>query len=319
VEVPRCPVGFQGTPPDCTEIEPVGNSKPVKATLTGGLLVLPGLADEGAPFEGGQLKLNGRLFENGALEVPQAGIQFDPLVLEQDFNGIALNISIAISATGPGVGSLTPGGGPASFQLPVRAQVAVDSSIISIPPEQDCSLENVRFDLNGTWDESAGTLSLSSSTVSFPAAPIDRCAPLGEALNGLAGLPRDDIGLTLDFELEDLPDLTPARLATPKISAPRSIRSGSTLKLGTQLRNTGQTAAQSVKVCVKSPTALVKGAANRCTSVGQIAAGKSKSVSFNLATKSGKKGKRATFEISAEYRSAGGKIVTRTGHVTLMK
>ncbi|MEX1218811.1 MAG: choice-of-anchor D domain-containing protein [Solirubrobacterales bacterium] len=319
VEVPRCPTGFQGTPPNCTEITPEGKSKPVKATLTGGLLVLPGLADEGAPFEGGQLKLAGNLYENGAFEVPQSGVQFDPLELAQDFNGIALNISIAISATGPGVGTLPPGGGSASFQLPVKAQVAVESAFVNITPEQNCSLDGIRFDLTGEWDEATGTISLSSDQVSFPAAPTDRCAPLGDALNGLAGLPRDDIGLSLDFTFEELPDLTPARLATPKVNAPRSARSGSSLNFGTQLRNSGQSAAQQVKVCLKSPTALIKGAAKRCQTVGTIAAGASKSVSFKLATKSGNKGKKARFQLSAEYRSGGGKIVTRTGHVTLMK
>ncbi|MEX1218810.1 MAG: CARDB domain-containing protein [Solirubrobacterales bacterium] len=298
---------------------PVGESRGVKATLTGGNLVLPGLADEGAPFEGGQLKLAGRLFENGALAIPQAGIQFDPLELELDFNGIALNISIAISATGPGVGTLTPGGGSATLQLPVTAKVSVQSSIINITPEQNCSLDNVRFDLTGFWDEAAGTLSLGSETISFPAAPVDRCAPLGEALNGLAGLPRDDIALTLDFGLEDLPDATPARLATPKISAPRSVKSGKSVTLKSQIRNTGQTAARGVKVCLKSPTALVKGKASRCQTVS-VQAGATRTVSFTVSTKTGKKGSRARFEVSAEYTSDTGTVAkNKSGHVTLMK
>ena len=319
VEVARCPVGFQGTPPNCTEITPTGDSKPVKATLSGGSLVLPGLADDGAPFEGGQLRLTGDLYENGALEVPLEGVEFDPLVIEQNFNGLALEVTIAITATGPGVGTLTPGGGSASFQLPVKAQVVVVAGGAPlIPEENNCSLDGIRFDLTGEWDETARTVSLGSDAVSFPAAPLEPCAPLGETLNGLVGLPRNDIGLSLDFTLEDLPDAAPARLATPKISAPRSVNSGKTINLGTQLRNTGEEAAEQVKVCIKSPTALVKGPANRCKTIGVIAAGRSKSVSVPLATKAGKKG-RASFQITAEYISAGKKVVARVGHVTLMK
>jgi hypothetical protein len=87
--------------------------------------------------------------------------------------------------------------------------------------------------------------------------------------------------------------------------------------LKTQLRNTGGTAAQGVKVCLKSPTSLVKGKANRCVRTN-VAAGKTRSVSFKVATKKGKRG-RASFQISAEYTSAGKKVITRTGHVTLMK
>ena len=137
---------------------PSGDKKRVKATLTGGNLILPGLADEGAPFEGGQLRLIGELYENGGLEVPASGVEFDPLVIEQTVPGVgALTASIAISATGPGVGTLTPGGGPASFQLPVKAQVTVDTAIpgFSIPPEANCFLEPIQFDLNGNWDETA--------------------------------------------------------------------------------------------------------------------------------------------------------------------
>ena len=298
---------------------PEGDSKPVKATLSGGSLVLPGLADDGAPFEGGQLRLTGDLYENGALEVPLEGVEFDPLVIEQNFNGLALEVTIAITATGPGVGTLTPGGGSASFQLPVKAQVVVVAGGAPlIPEENNCSLDGIRFDLTGEWDETARTVSLGSDAVSFPAAPLEPCAPLGETLNGLVGLPRNDIGLTLDFTLEDLPDAAPARLATPKISAPRSVNSGKTINLGAQLRNTGEEAAEQVKVCIKSPTALIKGPANRCKTIGVIAAGRSKSVSVPLATKAGKKG-RASFQITAEYISAGKKVVARVGHVTLMK
>ena len=301
---------------------PSGDKKRVKATLTGGNLILPGLADEGAPFEGGQLRLIGELYENGGLVVPASGVEFDPLVIEQTVPGVgALTASIAISATGPGVGTLTPGGGPASFQLPVKAQVTVDTAIpgFSIPPEANCFLEPIQFDLNGNWDETAKSVTLGSEALSFPAAPVDISGPLAGALNGLAGLPRDDITLSLSFELEDLPALTPARLASPRISAPRSVKSGGSLTLRSQILNTGETAAENVKVCLKSPTALVRGAASRCRTIS-IQGGATRTVPFTVSTKTGKKGSKARFEVSTEYTTGTGTVAkNKVGHITLMK
>jgi len=252
--------------------------------------------------------------------VPLEGVEFDPLVIEQNFNGLALEVTIAITATGPGVGTLEPGGGSASFQLPVKAQVVVVAGGAPlIPEENNCSLEGIRFDLTGEWDESAKTVSLGSNAVGFPAAPLDPCAPLGATLNQLVGLPRNDIGLTLDFNLEDLPDASPASIAAPRVTAPRSIPAGKAIRLGTRVSNTGGSAATAVKVCVKSPTALVRGSANRCRTVGTLAAGASRAVSFNLPTKSGRKG-RAAFQVSVEYTTAGGeKKKEFKGHVTLLK
>ena len=107
----------------------------------------------------------------------------------------------------------------------------------------------------------------------------------------------------------------PAKLAKPGLTAPRSVKSGRAIGLTTRLRNTGESPATGVKACLKSPTALVKGAASRCVSV-DIAAGGSRNISFKVMTKAGNAGRRANFELSVTYISGDRRVVVRSGAVT---
>jgi hypothetical protein len=129
--------------------------------------------------------------------------------------------------------------------------------------------------------------------------------------------------LSLAFTLEDLPpvDVPSPRLAKPAIKAPKSVKSGKPVTLRATFRNTGDAAATNVRVCFTAKTkSLVRGKTQVCRTVKTIGAGKSVTLSQRFQTKSGKKGKRVRFEVSAEYSKEGsGKVITRTGHVTLMK
>ena len=91
------------------------------------------------------------------------------------------------------------------------------------------------------------------------------------------------------------------------------------MTLRSQILNTGETAAENVKVCLKSPTALVRGAANRCRTIS-IQGGATRTVPFTVSTKTGKKGSKARFEVSAEYTTGTGTVArNKVGHITLMK
>jgi hypothetical protein len=310
-----CPPGFQGTPPDCTEIPPVVGD-PLTATLSSGELSLAALG--AVPLPAGQLVLSGALDEDGNWGVPQAGVNFLPVEQTLDAPGIGqVTVKISISATGPGSGTLPNGGGAAAFSLPVQAKL--EASVGGIPligPGADCFLRPIQFTLSGTYDATAGTATVSSPSVTFPQVSAG-CGALGGTVNTLLELPRSDIGISLTFDL-----VKQARvpvLAKPVVKAPKQVRSGKPVTIRSRLTNTGTGAATNVRVCLKSPTKLVLGKAQRCRTVSSIAAGKSATVRFKVKTKSGKSGKRARFTVEASYSSAGETKFSRTGHVTLMK
>jgi hypothetical protein len=157
-------------------------------------------------------------------------------------------------------------------------------------------------------------VTLSSPSVAFP--KVTGCGTFKTIVDDLLELPREDIAIDLSFNLEEVVDLVPARLAKPGLTAPRSVKSGRAIGLTTRLRNTGESPATGVKACLKSPTALVKGAASRCVSVGSIAAGGSRNISFKVMTKAGNAGRRANFELSVTYISGDRRVVVRSGAVT---
>jgi len=304
--------------------EPTGNSVPIKASLTGGSLSLAALGT--VPLPGGQLIMDGSLFENGAWAVPQAGVNFLPIEQTLDAPGIGqVTVKISIQATGPGSGSLPNGGGAASFNLPVQAKLeALLGTIPLIGPDADCFLRPIQFDLAGTYDETAKTATVSSPSVTFPTVSAG-CGALGGTVNGLLELPRSDIAIALDFALEKGSAGEPI-IAKPKVKAPKRVKSGKPVNLTVSVPNTGDAAATGVKVCLKSPTRLVRGKAQRCVTVASIDAGKSATVRFRVATKKIKKtrkpskGKKARFQISTSYKTGDGpRKQEYVGHVTLIK
>jgi hypothetical protein len=313
---------------------PSGESKPVKATLTGGSLSLASLGSVALPA--GQLSLSGLLFESGDFIVPQEGVAFEPVVQTiPDALGPGTNVevTIAISATGDGAGKLPVGGGASDFVLPVRADVTAKLGTVSvIPPGTECALTPVTFNLAGTYDEAAKTVSLSSPNVGFPT--VTGCGSFQATVNSLLELPRNDIAIALDFALTDEacpdgqvgtpPDCVAAasKIAKPKVRAPKTVKSGKPVTLRTRVRNTGNAAATDVRVCFTAKTrSLVIGKSKVCRTVASIAAGKGVSLSQKFKTKKGKKGKRVRFEVSAEYVPSAGaaKKKTYVGHVTLMR
>lgn len=302
--------------------DPVGNSVPIKASLTGGSLSLAALGT--VPLPGGQLIMDGSLFENGAWAVPQAGVNFLPIEQTLDAPGIGqVTVKISIQATGPGSGSLPNGGGAASFNLPVQAKLeALLGTIPLIGPDADCFLRPIQFDLAGTYDETAKTTTVSSPSVTFPTVSAG-CGALGGTVNGLLELPRSDIAIALDFALEKGSAGEPM-IAKPKVRAPKSVKSGKPVTLRVSVPNTGDAAATGVKVCLKSPTRLVRGKGTQCLTFTSIAPGSSAKARFKVRTKKirkGKKAKKARFTIDVSYVPVEGaaRKHTKTGHVTLLR
>jgi hypothetical protein len=334
VEDPTCPDGFEGTPPDCTELPPV-EGPGLRADLTGGELSLASLG--AVPLPADQVSLEGVRASDGRWFVAAAGVQFEPVVQTiPDVLGPGTNVdvTISISATGAGRGTLPTGGGPATFKLPVRADVQAKLGTINvIPPGTECSLRPITFDLTGTYDEAAKTVSLTSPTISFP--KVTGCATFKETIDSLLELPRSDIEMSLDFALSDVasqcpdgqvgspPNCVPAQavLAQPRVKAPKTIKSGKPVTIAASVRNSGNSSASNVKVCLsmKKAARLVRGKAKRCKTISSIAAGKSSTARFKVKTKPIRTARaRLNYSVSA---SASGTASprSRTGHVSLLK
>jgi hypothetical protein len=334
VEDPTCPDGFEGTPPDCTELPPV-EGPGIRADLTGGELSLASLG--AVPLPADQVSLEGVRAADGRWFVAAEDVSFQPVVQNiPDVLGPGSNVevTISISATGSGRGTLPAGGGPATFKLPVRADVQAKLGPVSvIPPGTECSLKPVTFDLSGTYDETAKTVSLTSPTISFP--KVTGCASFKETIDSLLELPRSDIEMSLDFALTDIagecpdgqvgtpPACVPARavLSRPVVKAPKQVKSGKRVTITASVRNSGNVAASNVKVCLslKKAARLARGKAERCERVSSIAAGRSGVVRFRVATRPiTKSTARLNYSVSA---SASGITSSRarTGHVSLLK
>ena len=208
--------------------EPSGEGTGIEATLTGGTLSLAALGE--VPLPGGQLKLTGKRFpETGVWSIPQAGVRFDAIEQTIDAPGVGLvTVKIRISATGPGVGSLPTGGGPASMNLPMQAKLEARlGDVPLIGPDADCFLRPITFDLNGTYDEAGQTVTLGSPGLTFPQVSAG-CGALGGTVNDLLELPRSDIALSLDFSLEQIGPVDDVKPLPPSITAGPSGRVNTT-------------------------------------------------------------------------------------------
>jgi len=306
-----------------TAIQPTGPNTGVKLDLTGGSLSLAALGS--VPLEPNLIKLAGRRYtDTGALLIPKEDVSFQTIVQSiPDVlgPGTVVTVEISITATGDGLGSLPAGGGPATLTLPVRADVQAKLGPVSvIPPGTECALNPVTFDLNGTYDEIAKTVSLASSSVAFP--QVTGCGSFQQTIDGLLELPRNDISIAMDFALEDVADGAP-NLAKPKVKAPKKVKPGKPLTLKVPVRNIGDAPATNVTVCLKSPTKFVRGKGSRCLTFTSIAPGSSATARFKVKTKKVKKGqkaKRARFQISTSYKTGDGTTKKEyVGHVTLIK
>jgi uncharacterized repeat protein (TIGR01451 family) len=288
---------------------PVGDSVPIKADLTSGSLSLAALGE--VPLPGDQLTLNGSLFENGSLLVPQSGVVFQPIEQTLDAPGIGqVTVKISISATGPGSGNLPNGGGNASFNLPVQAKLeALLGTIPLIGPDADCFLRPISFDLAGTYDEAGKTASLSSPSVTFPTVSAG-CGALGNTVNDLLELPRSDIAITLNFAIEKGSSGAP-KLNQPVVRAAKRIRPGKAANVAVVVRNSGDAPSSSVRVCIASRTRkLIRGRAVVCRNISSIAAGRNGVARLRVATRRSAAGKRARWVVTT--RSSGQPTGRRT-------
>lgn len=333
IEDPVCAPGFEGTPPNCTEIE-LPDGPGIKATLTEGTLSLASLGE--APLPAEQLILTGKRAENGGWGVPASGVVFKPIEQVIDAPGIGtVTVKISIQPTGPGLGTLPSGGGAATFVLPVRAKL--EASLGTIPiigPGADCFLRPILFDLAGTYDEAGKTLTVSSDAVSFPTVSPG-CGSLGGTVNGLLELPRSDIALDMTFNLEDITgpqECTPPQIGTfpdckvtvlddVTVKSPKKLKSGKKVTIRYSVANTGTAAATNVKVCLtlKKAKKLAKGKAKRCRTIKSIAPGQRGVATFKVKTKK-IKGKKKRMNFSVTASAAGGiKAPAYRGHVTVLK
>jgi len=332
VETPTCPEGQEGTPPNCTDIPPVSGPG-INATLTSGELSLATLGS--VPLPAGLATLNGKRATDGRWYVPTEGVAFQPVIQTiPDALGPGTNVEveISISATGAGRGTLPSAGGPATFVLPVRADVQARLGPIAvIPPGTECSLKPLTFNLTGTYDPVAKTVSLSSPAVAFP--KVTGCASFKETIDGLLELPRNDIALSMNFDLVDVVDTcptgqvgTPPNCVTPpsnlkmgKTKGPKQVKSGKPITLSSRITNTGTVDLLRPRVCLSSPKKLVKGKATTCRTIAKITAGRTVTVKFRVVTRKARKSARAKFGMTTTWKSQGANKKRSVSHVALIK
>jgi hypothetical protein len=108
------------------------------------------------------------------------------------------------------------------------------------------------------------------------------------------------------------PDCKPDQTGTPKLAAlkiapkNKGVKRGKKVTITVKVKNTGDAAAAGAKVCVTAPKKLVQ--VKKCVSLGQIAAGKTKTAKFKVKVKKkAKKGKKAVLKFKATTSNAGAK------------
>lgn len=311
---PSCGNDFTGTPPDCVAKPPV-EGPTLTARSTGGSLSLAALGEVDLPAD--QLTMEGKVGNDGRWFVPADGVDFAPVsqVIEDVLGpGSSVTVTIAISATGNGWGTLADGGGAATFKLPVRADVTAKLGAVDLFPEgTECALTPMNFDLTGTWDDDAMTLRLEQPDVAFPL--LTGCPGFKETIEGLLELPRSDIEIGLDFALtkgaEECPDGTTGtfpdcveepqtvKLANPVVKGPKKIKSGKKATFSVQLKNSGDKVATNVKVCLSTPQRYIKGSANRCKTVTSVPLGQGTKVNFKVNAKKYKAKQDTSIKLTA--------------------
>jgi hypothetical protein len=86
----------------------------------------------------------------------------------------------------------------------------------------------------------------------------------------------------------------------------KAVKRGKKATITVKVKNTGDAAAKGAKVCVTAPKKLVQ--VKKCVSLGQVAAGKTKTAKFKVTVKKkAKKGKKAVLKFKATTSNAGSK------------
>jgi uncharacterized repeat protein (TIGR01451 family) len=266
----------------------VTGGQPLNARLLSGALRLGTLAP--VDLAAGTLTVAGQVGGDGTVAVPQSGVRFRALQLPIEANGLKLNAKIILSALGPATGRMTPGGGPATFDLPVRAKIeaALENGTPLLGSTSDCYIGPIDFKLTGTYDAAAKRATLGAPNVALPQAGAG-CGALGKTVNDLLSLPSDKNGLDLVFALDGVGDAADAPEG-PQTVIPTATATGSgTPKLGT-LRSTlsGGTSLDVPVTCPEGPAA--------CTGRVEI-----------VAAGGGARAARVTLLGRKAYRVAGGK------------
>lgn len=278
----------------------------------------------------GQIEFRALLDEAGDFTVATGEFSNEPpidLVIPGDPQ---LSLRAKIQPVGTGTGALPLEGGSSRFTLPARIDLLAGPGSPELDLGSSCSIDNVTFDLAGSANWIAGELSLGSKEIGL--GPVTGCGPLAESINEGLGLGGSSKGeFNGDFFLEDVPDATPARLSTPRVSAPRSIRAGKSAIFSFRTVNSGQQPATQIRICLRRPVGLVAGPETVCRRFDRLGPGRFLTAQFRVKFRKGKCRKRPTrkpgsatvrvarFEVSAEYLSSRGRVVVRTGHVTMVK
>jgi hypothetical protein len=116
--------------------------------------------------------------------------------------------------------------------------------------------------------------------------------------------------------VSEIVDPIPAQLKA-SISAPKSVKAGKQMSLKVKVTNSGTEAARRANVCLEAPTALATVSGSSCKTVNVAAKGTA-TVSFNVKTRKGKKGK-AKFKVAISYQADGGPKQASGRHTTVLK
>lgn len=184
-----------------------GNRTPLTATMKTGVIDIPSLG--ALPLPADQLTLVGDVGEDGSWSVPTSGIKFPVIAQDVDASGIKARIKVIITSSAGGAGEITPGGGAANFAFPakIKAEATLagpsggfDDGLVILGPSSQCFLQPINFNLTGTYDRNADTVTLAQTGVAIPKTSAG-CGSLGATVDGALGLPRTDAAISVSFLL----------------------------------------------------------------------------------------------------------------------
>jgi hypothetical protein len=113
-------------------------------------------------------------------------------------------------------------------------------------------------------------------------------------------------------------DPVPAEMAPPLVTAPKSVKSGKSMKVAVSATNVGGTAT-SAEVCLSAPKSLAKVGGSRCRTV-EVAGGATVATTFRVKTKPRKKGRQVKLTASVSYTAADGTRKKQfVGHVSILR
>jgi len=309
---------------DATPPPPVEQTTGGKlATLTDGLISIPGLGADGLAFEGGQLTLSGDIGSDNSWSVKQGGVHFDPLSVPVEIpgSGIQATITASLVALADASGHLPASGdGPADLTLTVQLNVVVTVGATAlVSAAQNCNLGPITFHLTGDYTASTKTIELSDNDIHLPVVS-QGCGALGATVNNLLGLPSAGNGATFHFVLGDQPKEEPKpEPTTPTITTPPpAITTTTTIDrpvdtpapaeamVGTvgKLSSTGKVTTS--VLCAGLPTQTCSG------KVAILAKSGKKTVTIGSASFSKVKG-GAVKTVSVKLTSSGAKLVKKAG------